>query len=363
MRASRHILVYPCLCYPADNSSRSQVRNIVNLFIGRAELLENDETTTEHLNNQRAETEKMEKDKANTDPTTGGLFQGCFRRSRLDAVPFHDASDGVDRCPDCAWELEDGECVNCGFAIDMLSSSSFNSELGRSGLPDIPPEMATEMAIDELVNAGGDPENTPTWGEFWPAWLPAPVVRRNISQGQANGFGSLDRDEFSPDRSSRSSADEDEDSDEMNSFIDDDMDRGESEGSEQPTVVGGFVARDSSSFAQSGEDGHAATSLVDDRAVSVSSDDGTDKDDRDADDDDDDEQPIRAPGRLSRFRDRATLQPYPPPSPSYAGHSPHSPRVHRGSTVGEVISVDEDSESPHAPSRPRRGDDTRRFRR
>ncbi|EFR01690.1 RING finger domain-containing protein [Nannizzia gypsea CBS 118893] len=90
------------------------VRNIVHMFIGRSELTDSNETTQEHLANQVAETEKVERDKKNTDPKTGGLFQGCFNRT---TIPLYDNLEGVSRCPGCFWELEDGECTHCGYTV------------------------------------------------------------------------------------------------------------------------------------------------------------------------------------------------------------------------------------------------------
>ncbi|GBF59803.1 RING finger protein [Trichophyton mentagrophytes] len=90
------------------------VRNIVHMFIGRSELTDANETTHEHLANQVAETEKVERDKKNTDPRTGGLFQGCFNKT---PIPLYDNAEGVSRCPGCFWELEDGECTHCGFTL------------------------------------------------------------------------------------------------------------------------------------------------------------------------------------------------------------------------------------------------------
>ena len=319
------------------------------------------------MNNQQAETEKVEKDKANTDPTTGGLFQGSFRRSRFDAIPFYDATDGVDRCPECAWELEEGECVNCGFAVDMLSSSSFNSELDGSAFP---PDGDLDMPMD-MPDMLGEGDDVPTWGQFYPSWIPAPVARRRFWQEQGTVFGGFGPRESSPDRSSRSSSYGDGASDEMDSFIDDDdIEPDGSEGSEQATVVGdgGYATRDSSSFIQGNMSEWPTSPPPDDRAVSVSSDDDDDDDDDDdnvgeddgEDDDDDDDEPIRPPGRISQFRSRAALQPYPPPNQSSADRSSHQRRLHRGSTAVEAINLDDDSDGPRSASTPRRRTATRR---
>lgn len=93
------------------------------MFIGRSELTDANETTQEHLANQVAETEQVERDKQNTDPRTGGLFQGCFNNT---PIPLYDNAEGVSRCPGCFWELEDGECTHCGYTV---SDSEQDQEL------------------------------------------------------------------------------------------------------------------------------------------------------------------------------------------------------------------------------------------
>lgn len=94
------------------------------MFTNREELFEKYETAVDHRLSQRAETERMEVDKSNTDVREGGLFRGCFNRIAPAGEPIHDVDDGVERCPDCAWELESGECYHCGFTGGHTDSDS-----------------------------------------------------------------------------------------------------------------------------------------------------------------------------------------------------------------------------------------------
>ncbi|OJD18723.1 hypothetical protein AJ78_01260 [Emergomyces pasteurianus Ep9510] len=98
------------------------IREIVQIFISRAELLEGNETTKEHLSNKQAETEKIDSHKRNTDPLNGGLFEGCFKSALPFNQPINDIIDGVTRCPRCTWELEDGSCIHCGFGVEGYDS-------------------------------------------------------------------------------------------------------------------------------------------------------------------------------------------------------------------------------------------------
>ncbi|KAF7717370.1 Uncharacterized protein PECH_006691 [Penicillium ucsense] len=108
------------------------VREIVQMFTSRAELLDKGETTHEHLVNRRAETEKLDQDKANTNPHTGGLFGGLFRPKGPPLRPLFDADDGVLRCPRCQWELEENACGGCGWTYrpddDMTDLSGTDND-------------------------------------------------------------------------------------------------------------------------------------------------------------------------------------------------------------------------------------------
>ena len=108
------------------------------MFISRVELLPEDETTNEHDEAKREETQQIETDKA-----TGGqgLFKGAFTQSKYPGgarfmqvlgAPIRDVEDGVDRCPVCAWELEDGECNHCGYNDDDDEDFSDDDDETRS---------------------------------------------------------------------------------------------------------------------------------------------------------------------------------------------------------------------------------------
>lgn len=95
---------------------------MTQIFAKRAELMAPGETTDEHQKLQEEDAVAVEQDRLDTGPR-GGLFRGCFRahsRRRQHGLytsghPIRDAEDGVDRCPRCTWELEDGICQQCGY--------------------------------------------------------------------------------------------------------------------------------------------------------------------------------------------------------------------------------------------------------
>lgn len=93
---------------------------MTQIFISRAELMPEGETTEDHRKWQQEEAEIVEKDKKATSDHSRGLFRGCFLlSSRRNANPIRDTQDGVDRCPRCTWELEDGYCASCEYHIEL----------------------------------------------------------------------------------------------------------------------------------------------------------------------------------------------------------------------------------------------------
>ncbi|KAL8854213.1 MAG: hypothetical protein Q9221_000927 [Calogaya cf. arnoldii] len=93
------------------------VREITQTFVNTAALLPAGETTEDHRKPQRDEAELVEKDKAGQ-ISGEGLFNGRFNASARYRAPIRDSLDGVDRCPSCTWELEDGMCHACGYSVD-----------------------------------------------------------------------------------------------------------------------------------------------------------------------------------------------------------------------------------------------------
>ena len=118
---------------------------MTQLFASRAELMAFGESTEDHKKCQEEEANIVERDKANLDERTGGLFRGCFKTRLHGARPtIRDEEDGVTRCPNCTWELEDGYCNACGvgygsdgeeFSGEDLSFSE-ESDTGRLSFSD-----------------------------------------------------------------------------------------------------------------------------------------------------------------------------------------------------------------------------------
>ncbi|KAF2481018.1 hypothetical protein BDY17DRAFT_300577 [Neohortaea acidophila] len=104
------------------------VRELVLIFLSRNELLPDGETSEEHHTLAREEAKIVADDRANTDPVLGGLFKGCFTGRGARLTPIYDPGDGVERCPECHWELEDGFCDQCGHYMDGVDPSDFSED-------------------------------------------------------------------------------------------------------------------------------------------------------------------------------------------------------------------------------------------
>lgn len=123
---------------------------MTQLFITRAELLPTGETTEDHRKCQKEEVDLIEKDRSRHRRHGGGIFNGCFRYSAHPRAPIiRDTQDRVDRCPNCTWELEEGECGTCGYPhgeTPMADHTNSESE----------PEEYLERGMIRPYGLGGD---------------------------------------------------------------------------------------------------------------------------------------------------------------------------------------------------------------
>lgn len=102
------------------------------MFISRVELLPEDETVEEHRQGREEEAVLLAADRAGP-----GLFKGVFSRSLSPRIHYGqgvlDPEDNVYRCPECHWELEDGQCTRCGFNEYEPGDSEFDSDEESGG--------------------------------------------------------------------------------------------------------------------------------------------------------------------------------------------------------------------------------------
>ncbi|KAF4538527.1 Zinc finger RING-type protein [Lasiodiplodia theobromae] len=162
-----HTYCYSCLCtWFVNNRSRKTcpdcravvvqppapaylIREMTQIFMNRAELLPAGETQDDHKQWQKEEADLVLQDKNNEDVRSGGLFKGCFRvRPEAGLRAIRDEEDGVDRCPLCAWELEDGECAQCGLQFDDNGTVTWENSFG--GFSDMDETSEHDMSGEDL---------------------------------------------------------------------------------------------------------------------------------------------------------------------------------------------------------------------
>lgn len=114
------------------------VRDMTQKFISHPHLLPEGETAEQHEKWRQEEAEVVERDKMNVEG--GGLFKGCFRERARTQSALRDVEDGVDRCPHCAWEMEDQTfCIHCGYDVYNSGTSESDSSDDEDDVPPAPP--------------------------------------------------------------------------------------------------------------------------------------------------------------------------------------------------------------------------------
>lgn len=109
----------------------------------------------QHRKWQKDEADMVQKDKNDQDPRTGGLFKGCFSHRTPRFLPMRDQEDGVERCPLCSWELEDGECARCGLFMDEDGQLTFGDGFTGFSEMDEEEELDADMDMDEEFDGYG----------------------------------------------------------------------------------------------------------------------------------------------------------------------------------------------------------------
>ncbi|KIX97738.1 uncharacterized protein Z520_06516 [Fonsecaea multimorphosa CBS 102226] len=120
----------------AEPSPNYILRDLVHMLTGRAELLPEDETLQEHQLAKDVEAAQVAADR-----TGPGLFKGIFVRPIRGQLRWGqgilDPEDNVLRCPECHWELEDGECPHCGFHEMYDSNGPLESDFDSDSVTDL----------------------------------------------------------------------------------------------------------------------------------------------------------------------------------------------------------------------------------
>ncbi|KAF7867379.1 hypothetical protein EAF04_005462 [Stromatinia cepivora] len=127
------------------------VKNMVEIFINRGQLMPYDETVEQHKVNNAEVTEMVEKDKNSPE----GLFGGSFplRHGEL----WRDEADGVMRCPSCGHEHEGGPtCDICGAEFDDIYGFSDMDDDGDLSDIDVGYDEDAEQEIEAELQMEAD---------------------------------------------------------------------------------------------------------------------------------------------------------------------------------------------------------------
>ena len=230
---------------------------------------------------------------------------------------LRDYEDGVDRCPRCAWELEEGACNQCGFDA---TGSPFSDDDEHSFSTDYDGHDFGESEIDGDIELEDEGAFGYDFDLHHHARLPIhhEARRSNHASSASNGAISLTSDSESDhtslaiyaSRRGRTHSDEmsedeeDEDSDEMHDFVVDDADL--EDGTDHSTV-----RTDSP---------HSPISVSSSRPIgeieynfSTSNSEESDQDDSDGEEEEDgaeeeDEFPVAKPHRRTLRRNRIVIE-------------------------------------------------------
>jgi hypothetical protein len=137
------------------------VKQLVEVFTKRTELLPSDESVDQHTQRRAEEIAEVEKDKNGP----AGLFKGTFP-SRNAELYRDEVDGGVMRCRECGFEHEGGpECRNCGADIDEddYAFSDLDEDVEFDGLDALSLDMDDEIDLD-LVEHGLYGSNHPYAG-------------------------------------------------------------------------------------------------------------------------------------------------------------------------------------------------------
>ena len=146
----------PVLHDPAPNFA---LRDITHNLISKPELLLYDETTEKHIQWANEEASILSKAK-----TSKGAQRSLFGFHVDGRRPLYDMEDGVHRCPNCNWELEDGECNACGYQGGDSGSeadwSSVSGESERDSPATVPRRLAGRADVIDLDGSQASVEHS-----------------------------------------------------------------------------------------------------------------------------------------------------------------------------------------------------------
>ncbi|KAF3915927.1 hypothetical protein AA313_de0205381 [Arthrobotrys entomopaga] len=135
------------------------IRSMIDTFVVRAELQSPHEEGLALRQQQEEALKLVDVDKNDAK----GLFGGMFAKKPNGGMAIYDPEDGVARCPDCSWEIEDRRCPSCGrrfHSSEMPGADSDASDASDFSLEsDLEEEDDDEsLSVSDRSGTGPDDE-------------------------------------------------------------------------------------------------------------------------------------------------------------------------------------------------------------
>jgi hypothetical protein len=196
-----------------------QVKQLVEIFVNRAELMPVDETIEQHKERRKEEGDIVEADRA----TDAGLFKGCFlNRQPVGHLRFNEENQIIE-CTECGAEYISGTmCEHCGidFEGDEEQFNTFSDIDGMGSIEGYDVEFEGDIDLEEVDEDDEDySEEHEGMGDGPGLWIPTSTFHGqirairsvlNASMGRRRRSGSHSSSGVSGEESMDSSVDDDE---------------------------------------------------------------------------------------------------------------------------------------------------------
>ncbi|KAK6528851.1 E3 ubiquitin ligase [Orbilia ellipsospora] len=134
------------------------IRSMIDTFVVRAELQSPHEEGLAFRQQQEEALKLVDADKNDAK----GLFGGMFTKKPNGGMAIYDPEDGVARCPDCSWEIENRRCPSCGrrfHASEMPGADSDASDASDFSLESDLEEEDDDESISVSDRSGTGPDD------------------------------------------------------------------------------------------------------------------------------------------------------------------------------------------------------------
>jgi len=135
-----------------------QIKQLVEIFVNRVELMPADESKEQHIKRKKEESQSVEADKG----AQNGLFKGCFSTARLGHIRY-DEADRLYVCNHCGHEFIGGQrCENCDVDFEGEDEALRDD---FSDLEDMEFDLDEDLDLD-VDEDDDDDDSQPDFGDW-----------------------------------------------------------------------------------------------------------------------------------------------------------------------------------------------------